>query len=101
MDNGRTGLLRPADPDSPGIALLEFAPGPGRHARLGAAAVDAARAPGWDRALGQLAAGYPTVLGAERMHESVRRAGQQSVRSAPRSSGVSLGDNDTAGREHR
>ena len=74
VDNGRTGLLRPADADSLGIALLELAADPGRRARLGAAAVEAARARGWDRALSQLAGGYATVLGAERMRESVRRA---------------------------
>jgi glycosyltransferase involved in cell wall biosynthesis len=74
VDNGRTGLLRPADADSLGIALLELASDPGRRARLGAAAVEAARARGWDRALSQLASGYATVLGAERMREAVRRA---------------------------
>jgi glycosyltransferase involved in cell wall biosynthesis len=74
VDNGRTGLLRPADADSLGIALLELASDPDRRARLGLAAVAAARARGWDRALSQLASGYATVLGAERMREAVRRA---------------------------
>jgi glycosyltransferase involved in cell wall biosynthesis/predicted metal-dependent phosphoesterase TrpH len=74
VDNGRTGLLRPADADSLGIALLELASDPGRRARLGAAAVEAARLRSWDRAMSQLASGYATVLGAERMREWLRRA---------------------------
>jgi glycosyltransferase involved in cell wall biosynthesis len=64
VHNGRNGLLRPPDADALALALLELSGNPARRARLGAAAVEAAEARGWDRALGQLAAGYGRLLAA-------------------------------------
>jgi glycosyltransferase involved in cell wall biosynthesis/predicted metal-dependent phosphoesterase TrpH len=64
VHNGRTGLLRPPDADALALALLELSGNPARRARLGAAALQAAEARGWDRALGQLAAGYAKLLAA-------------------------------------
>jgi glycosyltransferase involved in cell wall biosynthesis len=64
--NGRTGLLRPPDADALALALLELSGNPARRGRLGEAGQDSAAARGWERALGQLAAGYAQVLAAPR-----------------------------------
>src|SRR3954452_22547948 len=64
VDNGRTGLLRPAAANSLVIALPELASDPGRRARLAHAALSAVAVRSWDRSLGQLADGYRRALDA-------------------------------------
>ncbi|MFL5833700.1 MAG: hypothetical protein ACJ76B_06945, partial [Solirubrobacterales bacterium] len=63
--NRHTGLLCRPDPDHLAGALLQLASSPARRHQLGAAAVLAARERSWERALGQLAAGYRRALDAE------------------------------------
>jgi glycosyltransferase involved in cell wall biosynthesis len=58
VENRHTGLLCRPDPDHLAGALLQLASSPSLRARLGAAAVASARDRSWERALGQLAAGY-------------------------------------------
>jgi glycosyltransferase involved in cell wall biosynthesis len=72
VQNGRDGLLRPADADALAVALLELANDPARRGRLGAAGVEAAAQRSWERALEQLAVGYRRVLAAPA--ERVRQA---------------------------
>ncbi len=63
IEDGRTGLLRPADPDALAEAVTALASQPGLRARLAWAALDEVRRRTWGRALDQLAAGYSRVLG--------------------------------------
>ncbi|MGC1166405.1 MAG: glycosyltransferase, partial [Solirubrobacterales bacterium] len=58
IENRHTGLLCRPDPDHLAGSLLQLASSPALRHQLGAAAVNAARARSWERALGQLAAGY-------------------------------------------
>ena len=62
VENGRTGLLCPADPDRLAGALLQLAASPRLRRQMAAAGVMAARARSWQRAMGQLAAGYGQAL---------------------------------------
>jgi glycosyltransferase involved in cell wall biosynthesis/predicted metal-dependent phosphoesterase TrpH len=62
IENRHTGLLCRPDPDHLAGALLQLASSPALRHQLGAAAVNAVRARSWDRALGQLAAGYRRAL---------------------------------------
>jgi glycosyltransferase involved in cell wall biosynthesis/predicted metal-dependent phosphoesterase TrpH len=62
VENRHTGLLCRPDPDHLAGALLQLAASPALRHRLGAAAVNAARDRSWERALGQLAAGYRRAL---------------------------------------
>jgi len=65
VENRHTGLLCRPDPDHLAGALLQLASSPALRHQLGAAAVLAARERSWERALGQLAAGYRRALEAQ------------------------------------
>jgi glycosyltransferase involved in cell wall biosynthesis/predicted metal-dependent phosphoesterase TrpH len=62
VENRHTGLLCQPDPDHLAGALLQLACSSVLRRQLGAAAVEAARARSWERALGQLGAGYRRAL---------------------------------------
>jgi glycosyltransferase involved in cell wall biosynthesis/predicted metal-dependent phosphoesterase TrpH len=62
VENRHTGLLCRPDPDHLAGALLQLASAPLLRRRLGAAAVQAAGARSWERALEQLGAGYGRAL---------------------------------------
>ena len=62
IENRHTGLLCRPDPDHLAGSLLQLASSPLLRERLGNAAVAAARERSWERALGQLAAGYRRAL---------------------------------------
>jgi glycosyltransferase involved in cell wall biosynthesis/predicted metal-dependent phosphoesterase TrpH len=62
IENRHTGLLCRPDPDHLAGALLQLASSPSLRQSLGAAAAEAARERSWERALGQLAAGYRRTL---------------------------------------
>ena len=62
VENRHTGLLCRPDPDHLAGSLLQLASSPQLRERLGVAALTAARARSWERALGQLAAGYRRAL---------------------------------------
>ncbi len=62
VENRSTGLLCRPDPDHLAGALLQLASSPLLRQRLGASAAQAARDRSWERALGQLAAGYRRAL---------------------------------------
>jgi glycosyltransferase involved in cell wall biosynthesis/predicted metal-dependent phosphoesterase TrpH len=65
IDDGRTGLLRPADPEALAGALCDLAAAPALRRRLAAAALAEVRERTWERALERLAAGYRLALGEE------------------------------------
>jgi len=71
IEDGVTGLLRPARTDALADAMLELAASPNMRARLAGAGERAARTRTWERALGQLAAGYARAL---EPAEAARRA---------------------------
>ena len=78
VENRHTGLLCRPDPDHLAGALLQLASSPALRHQLGAAAVNAARARSWERALSQLAAGYRRALERQsvplaRLPDSARR----------------------------
>jgi glycosyltransferase involved in cell wall biosynthesis/predicted metal-dependent phosphoesterase TrpH len=62
VEDGVTGLLRPPRAEALGDAVCELATSPAVRARLGRAAERAVHGRTWERALGQLAAGYARVL---------------------------------------
>jgi glycosyltransferase involved in cell wall biosynthesis/predicted metal-dependent phosphoesterase TrpH len=62
VETRHTGLLCRPDPDHLAGALLQLASSPRLRAQLGAAGVRAARERSWERAMGQLAAGYGQAL---------------------------------------
>jgi glycosyltransferase involved in cell wall biosynthesis len=63
VEDGRTGLLRPADPDALAAALAGLAGAPALRRRLGEAGREAVAARTWDAALARLAEGYGRTLG--------------------------------------
>jgi glycosyltransferase involved in cell wall biosynthesis len=63
VEDGRTGLLRPADPDALAEAVVGLARSPRLRRRLAEAGLAAVRERTWERALERLAAGYRRVLG--------------------------------------
>jgi glycosyltransferase involved in cell wall biosynthesis/predicted metal-dependent phosphoesterase TrpH len=63
IEDGRTGLLRPADPDALAAALCELAAAPALRGRVAAAALQEVRGRTWERALERLAEGYRLALG--------------------------------------
>jgi glycosyltransferase involved in cell wall biosynthesis/predicted metal-dependent phosphoesterase TrpH len=64
IENRHTGLLCLPDPDHLAGALLQLASSPALRRQLGAAGARAARERSWERAMGQLAAGYRRALDA-------------------------------------
>ena len=62
IENRHTGILCGPDADHLAGAVLQLAAAPLLRRQLGAAAVHAARARSWERALEQLAAGYERAL---------------------------------------
>jgi glycosyltransferase involved in cell wall biosynthesis/predicted metal-dependent phosphoesterase TrpH len=65
VENRHTGLLCRPHADHLAGALLQLASSPALRRQLGAAAAHAARGRSWERALGQLAAGYRRALETE------------------------------------
>jgi glycosyltransferase involved in cell wall biosynthesis/predicted metal-dependent phosphoesterase TrpH len=63
VEDGRTGLLRPADPDALAEAVVGLARSPRLRRRLAEAGLAAVGERTWERALERLAAGYRRVLG--------------------------------------
>jgi glycosyltransferase involved in cell wall biosynthesis len=63
IDDGRTGLLRPAEPEALADAIRSLAAAPALRRRLAAAALEDVRARTWARALERLAEGYRLALG--------------------------------------
>jgi glycosyltransferase involved in cell wall biosynthesis/predicted metal-dependent phosphoesterase TrpH len=63
IEDGRTGLLRPADPEALAAGLCELAAAPALRGRLAAAALQEVRGRTWERALERLAEGYRLALG--------------------------------------
>jgi glycosyltransferase involved in cell wall biosynthesis/predicted metal-dependent phosphoesterase TrpH len=62
IDDGRTGLARPADAEALADALCELAAAPALRGRLAKAALDEVRERTWERALERLAEGYGLAL---------------------------------------
>ncbi|HSS04119.1 MAG TPA: glycosyltransferase [Solirubrobacterales bacterium] len=75
VENRHTGILCRPDPDHLAGAVLQLASSPALRSRQGEAAVRAARARSWARALEQLASGYRRALGAaDAIGQAVSRA---------------------------
>jgi glycosyltransferase involved in cell wall biosynthesis/predicted metal-dependent phosphoesterase TrpH len=77
IEEGRTGVLCPPDPELLGAAVASLATSRRARARLASSALTAVRARTWERALAQLAAGYDAALLDERAaatEAEVRRA---------------------------
>ena len=72
IEDGRTGLLRSADPEALAHGLLELAGAPELRRRIGEEARRAAGERTWERALHRLAGGYGRAL--EEGGGQVRRA---------------------------
>jgi glycosyltransferase involved in cell wall biosynthesis len=73
VEDGVTGLLRPADPEALAGALAELAASPRLRERLARGALDAVRERTWERALGRLADGYHRALAARMDQAGARR----------------------------
>jgi glycosyltransferase involved in cell wall biosynthesis/predicted metal-dependent phosphoesterase TrpH len=82
VENRHTGLLCRPDADHLAGAVLQLAASPLLRRHLGASAARAARERSWERAMGQLAAGYQRVLGAESRSRLSPRPGVVNVGSA-------------------
>jgi Glycosyl transferases group 1 len=63
IEDGRTGLLRPADAEALADALCELAAAPALRGRLAKAGLETVRGRTWERALERLAEGYRLALG--------------------------------------
>ncbi len=63
VEDGVSGLLRPADAGALAKALLELAQAPLQRERLAGRALEAVSERTWERALARLAAGYGRALG--------------------------------------
>ena len=74
IEDGVTGLLRPADAGALAEALLELAAAPLRRRALAAAALTAVRGRTWERALELLAGGYERALERPRAVSALTRA---------------------------
>jgi glycosyltransferase involved in cell wall biosynthesis len=74
VDDGVTGLLRPAEATALAGAVLQLAASPLLRRRLAAAALTGVRERTWERALDRLAAGYREALAAGRGTAGERRA---------------------------
>ncbi|MEN3279902.1 MAG: hypothetical protein V7607_1042, partial [Solirubrobacteraceae bacterium] len=73
VDDGVTGLLRPADAGALADAVVELAAAPLQRERLAQRALEAVRERTWARSLARLADGYGRALG-ERAPAGARRA---------------------------
>jgi glycosyltransferase involved in cell wall biosynthesis len=73
VEDGMTGLLRPADAGALGAAVVELAAAPLQRERLAQRALEAVRERTWARSLARLADGYGRALG-ERAPAGARRA---------------------------
>jgi glycosyltransferase involved in cell wall biosynthesis len=73
VEDGVTGLLRPAETEALADAVLELAGTPPQRERLAQHALEAVRERTWERSLDQLADGYRCALGA-RARAGARRA---------------------------
>lgn len=62
VDDGRTGVLCPPDPQALAGALIDLATDAARRAQLGAAAAAAAQRRTWQSCLAELAAGYQRAV---------------------------------------
>jgi glycosyltransferase involved in cell wall biosynthesis/predicted metal-dependent phosphoesterase TrpH len=80
IEDGRTGLLRPADPEALADALCELAAAPALRGRLAKAALEEVRGRTWERALGRLAEGYRLALGEAGAGEEPGPAPERSTR---------------------
>ncbi|MDQ6749232.1 MAG: glycosyltransferase [Actinomycetota bacterium] len=74
IEDGRTGLLRPAEANALASALVELAADPARRRQLAAAALTAVGERTWERSLDQLGRGYRHALGLEARREVARAA---------------------------
>lgn len=72
VEDGRTGMLRPAEVDALATAVCDLAAAPLLRRALAANALHAVRARSWEASLEQLAAGYRAALG--HAAEEARRA---------------------------
>jgi glycosyltransferase involved in cell wall biosynthesis/predicted metal-dependent phosphoesterase TrpH len=77
VENRHTGMLCQPDPDHIAGTVLQLAASPLLRRHLGAAAVRAARARGWEQSMEQLADGYRRALGI-----AAADAGQATARAA-------------------
>jgi glycosyltransferase involved in cell wall biosynthesis/predicted metal-dependent phosphoesterase TrpH len=73
VDDGVTGLLRPAEVEALADAVVELAAAPLQRERLAQRALEAVRERTWGRSLARLADGYSRALG-ERAPAGARRA---------------------------
>jgi glycosyltransferase involved in cell wall biosynthesis/predicted metal-dependent phosphoesterase TrpH len=73
VEDGVTGLLRPAETQALADAVVELAGAPLQRERLGQRALEAVRERTWERSLARLAHGYRRALG-ERAPAGARRA---------------------------
>jgi glycosyltransferase involved in cell wall biosynthesis len=73
VDDGVTGLLRPAEVDALADAVVELAAAPLQRERLAQRALEAVRERTWGRSLARLADGYSRALG-DRAAAGARRA---------------------------
>ena len=80
IEDGRTGLLRPADADALADALCELAAAPALRGRLAKAALEEVRGRTWERALEPLAEGYRLALGDADAGERSAAAPERSAR---------------------
>jgi glycosyltransferase involved in cell wall biosynthesis len=81
IDDGRTGLLRPPDPETLASALCELAAAPELRRRLAHTALEDVRGRTWEQALERLAEGYRRALRAP----AGRPAGDERPADAPHS----------------
>jgi glycosyltransferase involved in cell wall biosynthesis len=73
VEDGVTGLLRPAEEGALADAVVELAAAPLQRERLAQRALEAVRERTWARSLARLAGGYSRALG-ERAPAGARRA---------------------------
>jgi glycosyltransferase involved in cell wall biosynthesis/predicted metal-dependent phosphoesterase TrpH len=80
IEDGRTGLLRPADAEALADALCELAAAPALRGRLAKAALETVRGRTWEPALERLAEGYRLALGEAGAGEEPAPAPERSPR---------------------
>ena len=80
IEDGRTGMLRPADAEALATALCELAAAPALRGRLAKAALQEVRGRTWERALERLGEGYRLALGDAEPGERLGPAPERSRR---------------------